>query len=104
MLPLLRAIADGQPHRSSELGETLERSLGLTDADRRERLPSGRQERFVNRVAWARTYLAKAGLVENPARGTVLLIERGRALLNENPSRVDIRLLNRYPEFVSFRA
>jgi restriction system protein len=103
MLPLLRAVADGQPHRSSELRETLERSMGLTDADRRERLPSGRQQRFVNRVAWARTYLAKAGLVEIP-RGTVRITERGRVLLNKNPTRVDMRLLNRYPEFVSFRA
>src|SRR5438067_5319117 len=100
MLPLLLAVADGQPHRHSELRDALEESLGLTDADRRERLPSGQQGRFANRVAWARTYLAKAGLVENPARGTVLLAERGRALLKENPTRVDMRLLNRYPEFV----
>src|SRR5439155_14663179 len=104
MLPFLRAVADEQPHRYGEIRDSLEQSLGLTDVDRRERLPSGQQGRFANRVAWARTYLAKAGLVENPVRGTVRLTERGRTLLDQNPTRVDMRLLNRYPEFVSFRA
>src|SRR6266496_436986 len=104
MLPMLQAVADGQPHRYSELRDSLEQSLGLTDADRLELLPSGQQGRFANRVAWARTYLAKAGLVENPVRGTVRLTERGRNLLHENPKRVDMQLLNRYPEFVAFRA
>ncbi len=104
MLPLLRAVADGQPQRSSELRGELEDSLGLIEADRRERLPSGRQERFVNRVAWARTYLAKAGLLENTVRGYVRITDRGRALLSENPTRVDMRVLNRYSEFVAFRA
>jgi restriction system protein len=73
---ILRAVADGQPHRYSELRDSLEQSLGLTDADRLELLPSGQQGRFANRVAWARTYLAKAVLVENPVRGTVQLTER----------------------------
>jgi restriction system protein len=31
------------------------------------------------------------------------ITERGRALLADNPPRIDIRLLSRYPEFVAFR-
>ena len=41
----------------------------LTDAEKKELLPSGRQARFDNRVAWARAYLKKAGLVEDQKRG-----------------------------------
>ena len=53
MLPLLKLIADGQEHTSSQAIEALDQQFKLTDADRRELLPSGRQAKFVNRVGWA---------------------------------------------------
>jgi restriction system protein len=36
---------------------------GFSDADREELLPSGRQSKFTHRVAWAKVYLAQAGLL-----------------------------------------
>jgi restriction endonuclease Mrr len=39
------------------------RQIGLSEADRDELLPSGKQRKFDNRVSWARTYLQKAQVV-----------------------------------------
>lgn len=64
MLPLLKFSADGGEHTQSEAVDALARQLNITDADRKEMLPSGRQARFDNRVAWAVVYLRKAGLME----------------------------------------
>jgi restriction system protein len=39
--------------------------FNLSDVEKKELLPSGRQARFDNRVAWSRAYLKKACLIEN---------------------------------------
>ena len=103
MLPLLQAVGDRQIHRVADLIDRLADEFRLTEAERAERLPSGRTPRFTNRVAWARTYLGKAGLLEAPARGAVRITERGSQLLAERPARIDLRFLTRYPEIVAFR-
>jgi len=54
MLPLLELLADGEEHTSSELVEALALRFGLTDAERNELLPSGKQERFLNRASTLR--------------------------------------------------
>lgn len=102
MLPLLRLLADGESHRLAELVQQIGDEFQLSDAERTERLPSG-QPRLLNRVAWARTYMGKAGLLEGTGRGSVRITDRGKALLAENPSRIDMRLLTRYPEYVAFK-
>ena len=47
--------------------------------------------------------MKQAGLIENPRRGAFRITDRGNGLLKENPSKIDIKLLERYPEFVRFR-
>lgn len=69
MLPLLRALADGEEHHINDLTADLAARFRLTAEEERELLPSGKQPVFRNRVGWARTYLKKAGLVESVARG-----------------------------------
>src|SRR5690606_30935958 len=59
MLPFLRILGDGRVHSLSEIKERLAEEFGLTEEDRKELLPSGRQRTFDNRVGWARTYLKK---------------------------------------------
>ena len=104
MLPLLRASGDGQEHALREVRENLADEFGLTDEDRAEMLPSGRQRTFDNRVAWAKSYLQQAGLLESPRRGHHVITQRGRDVLAENPSYINIRFLERFPEFVEFRS
>ena len=56
MLPLLRAISDGQEHRLRDVAEQLIASTDLTDEERGQRLPSGKQTVVANRIGWASTY------------------------------------------------
>lgn len=71
MLPLLRSYADGEIRSISNSVETLGHEFRLTDDELRHLLPSGRQATFRNRVAWARTYLSKAGLLSSPSERTL---------------------------------
>lgn len=104
MLPLLRVAADGREHPLAEARETLAVEFKLSDADRDEPLPSGRQSKFSNRVAWAKSYLQQAGLLSSPRRGHFQISDRGRSVLNNPPPKIDIKFLEQYPEFVEFRA
>ena len=97
MLPLLEIVNDGKEHSHREVSEALAAKFNLTEEERKELLPSGRQARFDNRVAWSRAYLKKAGLIENTGRGIFRITADGLELLKSNPSRIDIKLLMQYP-------
>jgi restriction system protein len=101
MLPVLRAAADGE-QRIGTVVQRLGDGLGLTEGARAALLASGRQTIFANRVHWAKTYLAKAGLVEGTRRGHFRLTQRGADVLAANPERIDNRFLSRFEEFRQF--
>jgi restriction system protein len=103
MLPLLITIADGQEHNRSEVHDILAKQFNLSDEDLHELLPSGRQEKFDNRVAWAKSYLKMAGLVETTSRGKFRITPRGADVLKNKPSRIDIKFLMQFPEFAATR-
>jgi restriction system protein len=103
MLPLLKLAADDQLHSLAEAREALGLVFKLTQAEREELLPSGSQAKFSNRVAWAKTYLQQAGLLASPKRGHFQLTDRGAAILKAPPSRIDVKFLEQYPEFVEFK-
>ena len=93
MLPMLQIAADGKEHSLAEAREVLSPQFSLTEADLDELLPSGRQSKFSNRVAWAKSYLQQAGLLVSPRRGYFQLSPRGQEVLKSPPARVDIRFL-----------
>jgi restriction endonuclease Mrr len=64
MLPVLRVAGDGQEHRIGDVIEQLAKDFLLSDEERNQLLPSGKQTTFANRVHWARGYLVQAGLLE----------------------------------------
>lgn len=101
MLPVLRAAAAGE-QRIGAVVQRLGEELGLSEAARAALLASGRQTIFANRVHWAKTYLAKAGLVEATKRGHFRLTQRGADVLVANPERIDNRFLSRFEEFRQF--
>jgi restriction system protein len=103
MLPLLRFSGDRKEHSTREAIDALATVFGLTDAERNELLPSGQQTTFSNRVQWAVTYLKKAGLLEATRRAHFQITERGSAVLRDDPARIDVKYLDRFPEFVEFR-
>jgi len=104
MLPLLRFAGDQQEHSLREAIDQLSEKFGLTQVERKELLPSGQQEIFNNRVAWARTYMGKAGLLESTRRGYFKITDRGVKVLKQNPDRIDVKFLEQFEEFRQFRA
>ncbi len=104
MLPLMEFAGDGQEHSLRETIDALADQFGLTPDERKELLPSGRQEVFDNRVGWARTYLAKAGLLEKTRRSHYAISARGRGVLARNPDRIDVKFLRQFEEFRAFQA
>lgn len=103
MLPLLEFASDGLEHSMKEARDALGKKLKLTEADLEERLPSGRQKTFANRVAWAKVYLTQAGILESPKRGKFFISKRGRKILSKKPNRLRIKDLEHFKEFLEFR-
>lgn len=103
MLPLLKFASDQKEHSIHEAINTLAEQFKLSEADKKELLPSGQQEVFVNRVGWARTYMKKAGLLTSPKRGSLLITTRGLNVLSDNPKEINNKLLAQYDEFQEFR-
>jgi restriction system protein len=104
MLPLLRITADVAEHTLADTAEKVAEHFKLSEAERTEMLPSGTQLKLFSRVGWARTYLTKAGLLEKVSRGKFKITDRGVALLKSSPEKIDLGVLNRYPEFLEFIA
>lgn len=100
--PLLEYIRDGQPRTTAELEEVLAKRFSLTDIDRQERLSSGTLT-FCNRIAWARTYLKKAGLVTSPKRGTVQITPEGKTAVDDAGLHIDNDFLATFPSFAEFQ-
>lgn len=102
MLPLLKYAADGEVHVFKQAVEAIAEEFNLSDEERKELLPSG-QRIIANRVGWARTYLKKAGLLDDPMRGHLQITESGKKLLKEKPAEITIKFLLRYDSFKKFR-
>jgi restriction system protein len=103
MLPLLRVASDGKEHSLASAVATLADQLKLSDEDREAVIPSG-QTRLYNRVAWAVTYLGKSLLLEKTGRGRFKIAPRGAEALKKNPSRIDNKFLDQFPEYQAFKA
>ena len=101
MLPLLGIAAEGET-RVPAAAQVIADRLGLSEDEREEMLPSGKQRLLHNRVHWAKFYMTKAGLIESPKRGVFVASSAGRELLATKPARIDVETLKRFPAFVGF--
>ena len=102
MLPLLTILGDGKEHQLSNLVEQLATHFKLSEDEKRQLLPSGKQPLFRNRVGWARSYMAKAGLIDSVKRGRYTISSRGKSVLKEKPKDIDAAYLMKFKEFVDF--
>jgi restriction system protein len=103
MRPLLQFAADGHAHSVRDCLDHLANEFSLSSEERKELLPSGRQEIFTNRVAWAKTHLRMAGLIEASSRGVFRITDRGQQILIDHPQRVDLRILRQQPGYLEAR-
>lgn len=103
MLPLLRhALKAGSPVSVPQVLPMVAKDFSLSDDQLAERLPSGVQGVFHNRLHWAKFYLTRAGLLESTKRGQFQVTDAGRGLLATNPAKIDNAVLARYPRFREF--
>src|SRR5512133_2666787 len=104
MLPIMKIAADGAEHRGHELRQRIGEELGLTEQERKELLPSGAQPVFTNRLAWARSHLTMAGLLEKTGKGRFRITQRGKDALSSNPAKINLRFLQQFPEYAEARS
>ena len=102
MLPLLETLADGRVWTMREVTEQLAKRYDLTDQEINKRIPSGQAPVFSNRVAWAKTHMKVAGLIDNPNRGRVSISERGRAVLARKPAEINMKFLKQFDGYTEF--
>jgi restriction system protein len=103
MLPLLQYASDGEIHHIREASDEIAKHLQLTDEQLNELLPSGKKTKYYDRIHWAKTYLAKAILLESAGRGLFRITQRGYDVLDTNPTEIDNRFLRQFQEFVDFQ-
>lgn len=101
LLPVLEIASKGEttvPLAEAEIAV----KFGLSDQEREQMLPSGKQRVLHNRIHWAKFYLMKAGLLESPKRGRFVITTAGQAVLASPPAKLDTQYLLTIPAFQEF--
>lgn len=101
MLPVLEVASKGET--SVPLAEAdIAARFGLSNEEREQMLPSGKQRVLHNRIHWAKFYLTKAGLLESPKRGRFVITAAGQQVLAKPPAALDTKHLLTIPTFRDF--
>jgi restriction system protein len=103
-LPLLHLAADGRVHTLQQAADALAEQLALNEAQRTERVPSGRRTRYMDRLAWAKSYLTQAGLLARAGPGRFHITPQGLDVLAQRPPLINRRYLMRFPAFRAAQA
>lgn len=81
LLPVLRALADGNEHEVDEIRKRVAEELRLTVDEHKETHPKSGMNVYVNRVAFALAYLNMGKAITKRKEGVYQIAERGKALL-----------------------
>lgn len=85
--PLLRHLAQHpEGVRVRDAYNAVADAVQLTDDQKAQLLPSGRQAVFKNRIGWAHDRLKRDGLSGSPSRGVWRITENGIALAGKHPN------------------
>jgi restriction system protein len=102
--PFLKFSSDGQEHSLDEIREFLTQKFSLTNDDKAQRVPSGTQTKFDNRIYWTKSYFSKAKLIENTRRSHFRITERGIKFLERFSSQINVNDLKSIDEFKEFNS
>ncbi len=103
MLPLLELISDGTNHKMNDVTESLSKHFNLSEEEKKLQYPSGSAYIFQNKTRFARLYLLKAGLIEDPQRGFIKISKSGSEILSKKPPFIDVKFLEKLPKFIEFK-
>jgi len=100
--PFLNLAKDRQEHSLQEVRDHLTDFFSLTEDEKTEKVPSGRQTKFDNRIYWTKSYFVKAKLLESSKRAHFRITERGLNFLNRFQNEITIKDLREIDEFKEF--
>ncbi|RUP81351.1 restriction endonuclease [Alteromonas sp. KS69] len=95
--------ANGTEVRLRDVINQLADNFSLSDEERNQTIPSGKQSVLDNRVGWARTYLTKAGLLKATKRAHFVITERGIEALQDTNATINSDYLKQFDEFIAFK-
>ncbi|WP_420546830.1 restriction endonuclease [Curvivirga sp.] len=102
MLPVLKACKNREVSTKDTIC-LLAEEFSLTEEEKLEMLPSGKQTRFSNRVHWAKNYLKQAGLVRFTTRGMFAITDQGQIVLSEKPKYINNKYLEQFDGYLDFK-
>ena len=100
--PFLKLSADKKEHSLKDVREYITNYYELTDDDKTEKVPSGTQSKFNNRIYWTKSYFIKAKLIEPTKRGHFKITKSGIDFLANFQDKITIKDLKSIQEFKKF--
>ena len=100
--PVLKYSSEHNEISLNEIREFLTQHFTLSDEEKAERVPSGAQTKFDNRIYWTKSYFSKAKLIENTKRSHFKITDRGRSFLANFSDYISINDLKTIGEFRDF--
>jgi len=99
MYPLLKFGEKGGICSLHDAEEHIAKKLNLTNSERTQLKKSGGETTFANRLRWARLYLRKAGLINDPKRAHFQITALGLTILKRKEKKIDIKFLKKIEQF-----
>lgn len=103
MSPVLKLLSDGVERSGEDITNTIADQLNLTTEERNRIYANNPKKVFKDRIAWARTYLKKAGLIESPQRATSKITAEGMKVAKSKLDKLNLKFLEQYESFREFR-
>ena len=99
---VLRILSDEKEYKTKHVKDLLSNQLGLTEAEKNELIPSGKETLIYNRIGWAITSLKKAELVESKRWGYVNITPIGLYEFKQNKNFTE-DILFKNPTYAEWR-
>lgn len=103
MSPVLKLLSDGVERSGDDISNTIANQLNLTEEEKNRIYANNPKKVFKDRIAWARTYLKKAGLIESPQRATSKITAEGMKVAKSKLDKLNLKFLEQYESFREFR-
>ena len=100
--PFLKLSSDKKEHSLSEVRDFMTVYFPLTDEDKSEKVPSGTQSKFDNRIYWTKSYFIKAKLIDQTKRAHFIITDRGLNFYSKFKDNITINDLKEFDEFKVF--
>jgi restriction system protein len=99
MRPFLIVLADNKVKHFKQIIEEVSDLEKLTDAQRKVKLDSQTATLVANRLGWVRTYLFKAGLIDQVSRGNYKITDAGLSVVKDKSIIVNVKYLKSLNSF-----